>query len=44
MSEDGVVTTLFDEEISQNDLTVIGDTVIVPNWGQNTVTVWKVSR
>jgi hypothetical protein len=44
VGEDGVVTTLFDEEISQNDLTVIGDTVIVPNWGQNTVTVWKVSR
>tara|TARA_R100001244_G_scaffold49744_1_gene43889 strand:- start:1428 stop:2273 length:846 start_codon:yes stop_codon:yes gene_type:complete len=44
VGEDGVVTTLFDEEISQNDLTVIGDTVIVPNWGQNTLTVWKVSR
>ena len=43
VGEDGAVTTLFDEEISQNDLTVIGDTVIVPNWGQNTVTVWTVS-
>ena len=44
VGEDGVVTTLVDGEVMQNDLTVIGDTVIVPNWGQNTVTVWKVSR
>lgn len=44
VGEDGVVTTLFDEPVSQNDLTVIGDTVIVPNWRQNTVTMWKVRR
>lgn len=44
VGEDGAVTTLFDEPVSQNDLTVIGDTVIVPNWRQNTVTMWTVGR
>ena len=44
VGEDGAVATLFDEPVSQNDLTVIGDTVIVPNWRQNTVTTWKVGR
>ena len=44
VGEDGAVTTLFDEPVSQNDLTVIGDAVIVPNWRQNTVTMWKVRR
>ena len=44
VGEDGAVTTLVDGEVMQNDLTVIGDAVIVPNWGQNTVTMWKVGR
>jgi hypothetical protein len=44
VGEDGTVATLFDEPVSQNDLTVIDDTVIVPNWRQNTVTTWKISR
>ena len=47
VAEDGAVTTLYDVEAeegpTQNDLTVIGDTVIVPNMRQNTVTLWKVS-
>mgnify|MGYP001380756279 CR=1 FL=1 len=44
VGEDGAVTTLVDGEVMQNDLTVIGNAVIVPNWGQNTVTMWKVGR
>ncbi|KCZ50899.1 NHL repeat-containing protein [Hyphomonas pacifica] len=48
VAENGAVTTLYDVEAeegpTQNDLTVIGDTVIVPNMRQNTVTLWKVSR
>ncbi|MDX1291324.1 MAG: hypothetical protein R3265_00825 [Hyphomonas sp.] len=44
VGEDGAVTTLVDGDILQNDLTVIGGTVIVPNWAQNTVTTWTVSR
>ncbi len=44
VGEDGAVATLVDGDVMQNDLTVIGDTVIVPNWGQNTVTRWKVGR
>lgn len=47
VSEDGGVTTLIDTRNSgtfQNDLSVFGDTVIVPNWEPGTVTAWKVVR
>lgn len=46
-AEDGTVTTLLDTTdgpILQNDLTLFGDTVIVPNWQPGTVTAWKVVR
>ncbi len=33
-----------DEEIYQNDLSVFGDLVIVPNWLPGTVTAWRVVR
>ena len=47
VSEDGQVTTLLDtqsEGILQNDLSVFGDVVIVPNWLPGTVTAWRVAR
>ncbi len=47
VSPRGKVTTLLDTTeagILQNDLTVIGDTVIVPNWVPGTVTAWKIVR
>jgi hypothetical protein len=47
VAEDGTVTTLLDTTgpgILQNDLSVFGDTVIVPNWEPGTVTAWKVTR
>ncbi|MCA8901848.1 MAG: hypothetical protein KDA53_11425 [Hyphomonas sp.] len=47
VAEDGEVTTLLDTQEAgtlQNDLTVIGDVVIVPNWTPGTVTAWKVER
>ena len=31
-----------EEGVFQNDLTVFGDTVIVPNWKPGTVTAWKI--
>ena len=45
----GTVTTLLDTTsdetpLTQNDLTVFGDVVIVPNLRNNTVTAWKVVR
>jgi DNA-binding beta-propeller fold protein YncE len=43
--EDGTVTLLVDtrtEGIQQNDLSVFGDIVIVPNWQPGTVTAWKL--
>lgn len=46
-SEDGEVVTLLDSEadgIGQNDLSVFGDVVIVPNMQPGTVTAWKVVR
>lgn len=46
VSEDGTVTTLVDTKeqgILQNDLSVFGDIVIVPNWEPGTVTAWKIS-
>ena len=47
--EGGTVTTLLDTTgdetpITQNDLTVFGDVVIVPNLRNGTVTAWKVAR
>lgn len=45
VSADGVVTKLIDTKeagILQNDLSVFGDIVIVPNWTPGTVTAWKV--
>jgi hypothetical protein len=47
VAEDGTVTTLLDTTgpgILQNDLSVFGGTVIVPNWVPGTVTAWKVVR
>ena len=46
VSEDGVVAKLIDtreEGVSQNDLSVFGDMVIVPNLRPGTVTAWRVS-
>lgn len=45
-SEAGVVTALLDTRetgILQNDLTMFGDVVIVPNWTPGTVTAWRMS-
>ena len=45
VAPDGAVTTLLNmriEEIYQNDLTMFGDIVIVPNWVPGTVTAWRV--
>lgn len=47
VSEDGQVTTLQDTReggILQNDLSVFGDVVIVPNWLPGTVTAWRMVR
>ena len=41
----GSVTELLTTEVAeiyQNDLTVIGDMVIVPNWQPGTVTAWRI--
>lgn len=46
VDEAGAVTRILDtrdEEIQQNDLTVIGDIVIVPNWTPGTVTAWRIA-
>jgi len=46
-AEDGQVTTLIDTEaqgVLQNDLSIFGDVVIVPNWEPGTVTAWRVVR
>jgi sugar lactone lactonase YvrE len=45
VSEDGMVTLLVDTKpdgILQNDLSVFGDIVIVPNWEPGTVTAWRI--
>lgn len=47
VSQDGQVTTLQDTResgILQNDLSVFGDVVIVPNWVPGTVTAWRVAQ
>jgi hypothetical protein len=41
------VTTVLDtsaEKIFQNDLTIIGGLVIVPNWEPSTVTAWRIKK
>lgn len=45
VGEDGTVSLLVDTKadgILQNDLSVFGDVVIVPNWEPGTVTAWKI--
>ena len=45
VSQSGDVTELHDtqaDEIYQNDLTRIGDLIIVPNWQPGTVTAWRL--
>lgn len=47
VSEEGQVTTLLDTEaegVLQNDLSVFGDVVIVPNMLPGTVTAWRAVR
>jgi hypothetical protein len=47
VSPEGEVRKLLDtreEEILQNDLSVFGDVVIVPNWQPSTVTAWRIVR
>lgn len=47
VSKKGAVTTLVDttaEKIFQNDLTVIGDLVVVPNWEPGRVTAWRLNK
>lgn len=42
---DGGVRSVLDtraEDINQNDLTGVGDLIIVPNWSPGTVTAWRV--
>lgn len=42
---DGGVSSILDtraEDINQNDLTGVGDLIIVPNWSPGTVTAWRV--
>ncbi len=46
ISEDGKVVKLLDtreEGTLQNDLSVFGDVVIVPNWRPGTVTAWRIT-
>ena len=45
VAADGAVTKILDtraEGILQNDLTIFGDIVIVPNWEPGTVTAWRI--
>ncbi|MGB3626866.1 MAG: hypothetical protein WA989_13610, partial [Henriciella sp.] len=45
VSEGGEVSQALDtrsQSTFQNDLTILNETVIVPNWMPGTVTVWKV--
>lgn len=47
VSKKGVVTTVLDttaEKIYQNDLTNVGDLIIVPNWEPGTVTAWRLKK
>lgn len=45
VAPDGAVSTILDTreaQILQNDLTMFGDVVIVPNWLPGTVTAWRL--
>lgn len=47
VAPDGEVTSLLNQrvdEILQNDLTMFGDIVIVPNWVPGTVTAWRINK
>ncbi|MFZ5619121.1 MAG: hypothetical protein ACOZAA_17550 [Pseudomonadota bacterium] len=47
VSGDGSVSSLLNTREAatlQNDLTIFGDTVIVPNWMPGTVTAWRLVR
>lgn len=47
VTNDGEVSIALDtraQSIFQNDLTLLNETVIVPNWMPGTVTAWKVDR
>ncbi|MCK5750331.1 MAG: hypothetical protein KAH44_29205 [Oricola sp.] len=47
VSAEGATEKLVDTReagVSQNDLNVYGDVVIVPNWRPGTVTAWKIVR
>lgn len=47
VGKNGAVATVLDttaEKIFQNDLTMIGGLVIVPNWEPGTVTAWRVRK
>jgi hypothetical protein len=42
---DGTATTILNteaEDINQNDLTGVGNLIVVPNWSRGTVTAWRV--
>ncbi len=46
VAADGTVSSLLntrEEGAYQNDLTMFGETVIVPNWEPGTVTAWRIS-
>ncbi len=45
VAEDGAVASILnsrEEGVLQNDLTMFGDVVIVPNWMPGTVTAWRL--
>lgn len=47
VAADGAVTSILktrEQGIFQNDLTMFGDVVIVPNWEPGTVTAWRAVR
>lgn len=47
VSTDGEATVLLDTEADgtfQNDLILLGDTIIIPNWQPGTVTAWMIIR
>lgn len=42
---DGTASSILDtqaEGINQNDLTAVGEMIVVPNWSPGTVTAWRV--
>lgn len=45
VGSDGTATSIVDTQaqgINQNDLTKVGDMIVVPNWSPGTVTAWRV--